>query len=91
MLYNKFAVVLIDKASGNAAFVCRRYYVQLLINELIQKLYHFRKLFNCIKANIQTVIDALNEINSRNEAISVATFGTKYSRVDQVKFLQDSL
>ena len=51
----------------------------------------FESCYSCIKASIQTVIDALNEINSRNEAISVATFGTKYSRVDQVKFLQDSL
>ena len=34
MLYNKFPVVLIDKVSGNAAFVCQRHHAQLLISEI---------------------------------------------------------
>ena len=33
MLHNKFDVVLIDKASGNVAFVCQRQHVQVLVNE----------------------------------------------------------
>ena len=33
ILHNN-AVVPIDKSSGNAAFVCKRHYVQVLINEL---------------------------------------------------------
>lgn len=34
MLYNKFPVVLIDKVSGNAVFVCQRHHAQLLISEI---------------------------------------------------------
>lgn len=34
MLYNKFPVVLIDKVSGNAVFVCQRHHTQLLISEI---------------------------------------------------------
>ena len=33
MLHNKFDIVLIDKASGNVAFVCQRQHVQVLVNE----------------------------------------------------------
>ena len=32
VLHNKFAVVSIDKASGNVAIVCQRHYNQLLVN-----------------------------------------------------------
>lgn len=34
ILHNKFFIVLIDKASGNVAFICQRYYAQVFINEL---------------------------------------------------------
>ena len=33
-LQNQFVIVPIDKASGNIAFVCKRFYVQVLVKEL---------------------------------------------------------
>lgn len=51
MLLNKFAAVLIERASGNAAFICQQHYVQDLINELglnslNNKRQHIRKHLN---------------------------------------------
>ena len=33
-MLNKFVAVLLERVSGNAAFICQRHYVQDLINEL---------------------------------------------------------
>ena len=33
-LHNQFVIVPIDKASGNIAFVCKRFYAQVLVKEL---------------------------------------------------------
>ena len=33
-LHDKFVLVPIDKASGNIAFVCKRFYAQVIVNEL---------------------------------------------------------
>ena len=54
-LHNQFVVCPIDKASGNMAFVCKRFYAQVLFMEL-GILGNANNTYSCERKSVQTVV-----------------------------------
>ena len=71
-LHNRFVVVPIDKASSNIAFVCKRFYAQVLVSELGLEKSNMCSTYEKINCDVNDLIEKDSQKLSENFNLPVA-------------------
>ena len=80
-LHNRFVVVPIDKASSNIAFVCKRFYAQVLVSELGLEKSNICSTYEKINCDVNDLIEKDSQKLSGNFNLPVAEESKKLPHI----------